>query len=53
MDQRTQLAGDIEALLTLIESVKHDDSPADDVMLKAATLVLSERRAELAGLDQD
>ena len=52
MDARTQLAGDIEALLTLIESFKRDGSLADDVAVRAATLVLSERRAELARLDE-
>ena len=53
MDERTQLKGDIEALLTLIESMRHNGTPAENVALKAATLVLSGRRAQLARLDED
>jgi hypothetical protein len=52
MDAKTQLKGDIDALLTLIDALKHNGSPEDDLAVRAATLVLSERRAELARLDR-
>ena len=51
MDPREQLMGDIEALLTLFERFKREGSLETDVA-KAATFVLSERRAELARLGE-
>ena len=50
MDERTQIKGDIEALIALLDAIKRDGGSGDDAV-RAATLVLSERRAELARLD--
>jgi hypothetical protein len=45
-----ELHGDIQVLRALIESLRKRSRGADDVTLKAATMVLERRHADLARL---